>query len=71
MAKNLSIDFAEGEGSLMLTLCSRSQSDEYPRTALLTVRGKDNCMTAAELEKLGKACLRYAADIRKDPNPAR
>lgn len=36
-----------------------------PRTALLTVRGKDNNMSAAELEKLGKACLRYAKDIRE------
>lgn len=35
------------------------------RTALLTVRGKDNDITAAEMERLGKACLKYAAEIRE------
>ena len=66
MAKNLYIEFADGEGSLCLTLLSPSQhDDEEPRKALLTVYGKDNPMNARELEKLGKACLRYAKDIRE------
>jgi hypothetical protein len=67
MAKNLYIEFADDEGgSLHLTLLAPSEhSGDGPRTALLTVRGKDNEMNAAELEKLGKACLRYAKDIRE------
>jgi len=65
MAKNLYIEFADDEGgSLHLTLLSPSETDKRPRTALLTVQGKDNSMTAAELEKLGRACLRYAKEIR-------
>jgi len=72
MARNFSFLPEHGEGGhIDLTLLSpleylrnRDEEDPQPRMALLTVRGRDNELTAVELEKLGRACFRYARLIR-------
>lgn len=48
-------------GSLVLVVTA----DDTGPTALLTVRGKDHDLTAAQLEELGDACARAAFLIRR------
>lgn len=36
----------------------------YEPPSLLTARGKDHDLSAAQLERLGRACLKYARTIR-------
>lgn len=58
----------EDEGLILLTLLSPSEHRRCGGgavTALLTVVGKDHEMTAAQLEKLGKACLKAAQRMRE------
>jgi hypothetical protein len=63
---------SEDEGLIQLTLKSPSKHREifgdgvHEVTALLTARGKDHDMSAEQLERLGKACLKYAKRMRED-----
>jgi len=67
VARNADIVTGSGldEGLIQLTLLAPSETTERPVQALLTARGKDHHMTAAQLEKLGKACLAYAKRMRE------
>lgn len=67
MARNTDIETGAGEdaGLIQLTLCSPKESQGEARHALLTARGKDHDMSVEQLEKLGKACLKYAEHIRR------
>ena len=73
MARNTNIEIGIDEegGSIDLTLLSPSEHRRYNEgsevTALLTNRaGKDTDVTADQLEKLGKACLKYAKLMREN-----
>lgn len=76
MARNTDITTGSGldEGLIQLTLlspsehrkCNAGEDPPHPVTALLTARGKDHDMTPEQLEKLGKACLKYAKLMREN-----
>lgn len=67
MARNTDIETGTGldAGLIQLTLLSPKETAGEIRQALLTARGKDHDMSVEQLEKLGKACLKYAEHIRK------
>ncbi len=67
MARNTDITTGSGldEGLIQLTLLAPSETTERPVQALLTARGKDHHMTAAQLTLLGKTCLAYAQRMRE------
>lgn len=54
------------DGAILLTTLppSEREPEEVP-TSLLTVRGKDHDLTAADLRKFSKACLRAADSLEK------
>lgn len=63
MASNTDIYDVEG-GLIQLTMDDEELSTRS--TVLLTVRGgKDHDLSVDEVEKLGRACLRYAKKIRE------
>lgn len=72
---DIDIETGSGEnvGLLEITLLPLSEwraiystgEDPKSRTALFTARGKDHDMSADQLEKLGKACLKFAKKIRE------
>jgi hypothetical protein len=56
-------NFTEADGAITLTVLPAEEREEGHDTALLTVRGKDHDLTAAQLRRVAAACNEAAIQL--------